>query len=112
MAQKLPSHVATTNIDGVKPASDLERHLREAATIPGPGAYGAPSPLYPNSHGVKFGKGQYVSDIDWKMRDAAKKPGPGQYVLSGVPDVHRLPQTDKDWKAHVSYYPEMRYREN
>ena len=58
-----------------------------------------------------MGKGVYISDVDRKARDAAKKPGPGQYQLSGVPNAHQLPRTEREWKAYVAYYPEMRYRE-
>jgi hypothetical protein len=53
----------------------------------------------------------YISDVDRKARDAAKKPGPGQYQLSGVPNAHQLPRTEREWRAYVAYYPEMRYRE-
>jgi hypothetical protein len=69
--------------------------------------YGAPMKMGPTPHGIKFAQGNYSSDIDIKTRDAAQKPGPGQYARQGVPDF----QNDRDWKAYVAYYPEMRYRE-
>jgi hypothetical protein len=109
---KLEAHISSTNIDMAKPPSDLDHHLRAASLIPGPGTYGAPKKLGPNPSGVKFSKGRSMSYVDLKMRDASQKPGPGQYTLSGVPDGFALPKTDKDWRAYISYFPQMRYRES
>ena len=95
----------------IRSPSDLDRLMKEAGQVPGPGRYGAPMKPGPTPHSIKFAQGNSLSDIDIKTRDAAQKPGPGQYSRTGVPDLHRLPQTDKEWKAYVAYYPEMRYRE-
>ena len=111
-SNKLPTHVPTTKIDVTKPPSDLDHHLRQVAKMPGPGQYGAPGQQSRTAKGAKFSRSFVGSDTDMRVRDAALKPGPGEYSVPGVPDIKTLPHTHKDWKAYVSYFPQMRYREN